>query len=81
VAAFHARRLQQRRPQWTPTERFRAGWKAGTGAATLIDAQLRDFCRATGYLSNRGRSAEWTSHFINELRLPWTGAPAAIEWC
>jgi deoxyribodipyrimidine photo-lyase len=34
---------------------------------------------ATGYLSNRGR--QWVaSHFVNELRLPWTWGARFFEW-
>ncbi len=58
-------------------ERFRRWTRADSGHP-LIDAQLRELL-ATGYLSNRGR--QWVaSHFVNELRLPWTWGARFFEW-
>jgi len=78
-AAFHAPGgIQQRPPQWDANcERFRR-WTLAESGHPLIDAQLREL-RASGYLSNRGR--QWVaSHFINELRLPWTWGARFFEW-
>ncbi len=77
--AFHAPGgLQQRPPDWdADTERF-VRWTRGDAGHPLIDAQLRELL-ATGYLSNRSR--QWVaSHFINELRLPWTWGARFFEW-
>jgi deoxyribodipyrimidine photo-lyase len=53
-------------------------WCRGRSGHPLIDAQLNEL-RTTGYLSNRGR--QWVaSHFINELRLPWTWGARFFEW-
>jgi deoxyribodipyrimidine photo-lyase len=53
-------------------------WCRGRSGHPLIDAQLNEL-RSTGYLSNRGR--QWVaSHFINELRLPWTWGARFFEW-
>ena len=78
-AAFHAPGgLQGRPPKWEENrERFRR-WTLADSGHPLIDAQLRELL-ATGYLSNRGR--QWVaSHFINELRLPWTWGARFFEW-
>jgi deoxyribodipyrimidine photo-lyase len=83
-AAFHAPGGIQGRPaQATPPQgnadrqRFRR-WTLADCGHPLIDAQLRELL-ATGYLSNRGR--QWVaSHFVNELRLPWTWGARFFEW-
>jgi len=77
--AFHAPGgIQNRPPAWdADTERF-VRWTRADSGHPLIDAQLHELL-ATGYLSNRGR--QWVaSHFINELRLPWTWGARFIEW-
>ena len=78
-ASFHAPGgIQGRPPQGEPDrERFRR-WTLADCGHPLIDAQLRELL-ATGYLSNRGR--QWVaSHFVNELRLPWTWGARFFEW-
>ena len=78
-AIFHAPGgIQGRPPQGEPDrERFRR-WTLADCGHPLIDAQLRELL-ATGYLSNRGR--QWVaSHFVNELRLPWTWGARFFEW-
>jgi deoxyribodipyrimidine photo-lyase len=81
--AFHAPGGLQNRPPAAPADpqeardRF-ARWTRGDSGHPLIDAQLNELL-ATGYLSNRGR--QWVaSHFINELRLPWTWGARFFEW-
>ncbi|MDM7953515.1 MAG: FAD-binding domain-containing protein [Cyanobium sp. CZS 25K] len=78
--AFHAPGgIQNRQPAWdADRERF-ARWTRCASGHPLIDAQLNELL-ATGYLSNRGR--QWVaSHFINELKLPWTWGARFFEWC
>jgi deoxyribodipyrimidine photo-lyase len=78
-AAFHAPGgIQNRPPDWKEDRERFARWTRGDGGHPLIDAQLNEL-RATGYLSNRGR--QWVaSHFVNELRLPWTWGARFFEW-
>jgi deoxyribodipyrimidine photo-lyase len=83
-ATFHAPGGIQGRPAQgrlgqgnADRERFRR-WTLADCGHPLIDAQLRELL-ATGYLSNRGR--QWVaSHFVNELRLPWTWGARFFEW-
>ena len=82
--AFHAPGGLQQRPSAAPAdpqearERF-VRWTRGDSGHPLIDAQLSELL-TTGYLSNRGR--QWVaSHFVNELRLPWTWGARFFEWC
>jgi deoxyribodipyrimidine photo-lyase len=78
-ATFHTPGgIQGRAPEWdADRERFRRWTRADSGHP-LIDAQLNELL-ATGYLSNRGR--QWVaSHFVNELRLPWTWGARFFEW-
>jgi deoxyribodipyrimidine photo-lyase len=83
-ATFHAPGGIQGRPAQgrlgqgnADRERFRR-WTLADCGQPLIDAQLRELL-ATGYLSNRGR--QWVaSHFVNELRLPWTWGARFFEW-
>ncbi len=77
--AFHAPGgIQQRPPEWdADRERF-VRWTRAESGHPLIDAQLNELL-TTGYLSNRGR--QWVaSHFVNELRLPWTWGARFFEW-
>ena len=78
-AAFHAPGgIQNRQPDWSEDRERFARWTRGDSGHPLIDAQLNEL-RATGYLSNRGR--QWVaSHFVNELRLPWTWGARFFEW-
>jgi deoxyribodipyrimidine photo-lyase len=78
-AAFHAPGgIQNRRPEWVADHERFACWSRAESGHPLIDAQLRELL-ATGYLSNRGR--QWVaSHFVNELRLPWTWGARFFEW-
>ncbi|MCS5691909.1 hypothetical protein NZK33_07910 [Cyanobium sp. FGCU-6] len=78
-AAFHAPGgIQNRPPEWIEDRERFARWTRGDSGHPLIDAQLNEL-RATGYLSNRGR--QWVaSHFVNELRLPWTWGARFFEW-
>ena len=78
-AAFHAPSgVQDRLPEWEEDRERFLRWTKGDSGHPLIDAQLNELL-ATGYLSNRGR--QWVaSHFINELRLPWTWGARFFEW-
>lgn len=78
-AAFHAPGgIQNRRPEWVADRERFARWTRADSGHPLIDAQLRELL-ATGYLSNRGR--QWVaSHFVNDLRLPWTWGARFFEW-
>jgi len=78
-AAFHAPGgIQNRPPDWNEDRERFARWTRGDSGHPLIDAQLNELL-ATGYLSNRGR--QWVaSHFVNELRLPWTWGARFFEW-
>jgi deoxyribodipyrimidine photo-lyase len=70
--------LQNRRSDAIEDRELFARWCRGRSGHPLIDAQLNEL-RTTGYLSNRGR--QWVaSHFINELRLPWTWGARFFEW-
>jgi deoxyribodipyrimidine photo-lyase len=70
--------LQNRRRDAIEDRELFARWCRGRSGHPLIDAQLNEL-RTTGYLSNRGR--QWVaSHFINELRLPWTWGARFFEW-
>ena len=70
--------LQNRRSEAIEDRELFARWCRGRSGHPLIDAQLNEL-RSTGYLSNRGR--QWVaSHFINELRLPWTWGARFFEW-
>ena len=70
--------LQNRRSDAIEDRELFARWCRGRSGHPLIDAQLNEL-RTTGYLSNRGR--QWVaSHFINELRLPWTWGARYFEW-
>ena len=70
--------LQNRRIEWSEDRPLFERWCRGRSGHPLIDAQLNELL-STGYLSNRGR--QWVaSHFINELRLPWTWGARFFEW-
>jgi deoxyribodipyrimidine photo-lyase len=70
--------LQNRRSEAIEDRELFGRWCRGHSGHPLIDAQLNEL-RTTGYLSNRGR--QWVaSHFINELRLPWTWGARYFEW-
>ncbi|MFO0137474.1 MAG: FAD-binding domain-containing protein [Cyanobacteriota bacterium] len=70
--------LQNRRSEAIEDRELFGRWCRGRSGHPLIDAQLNEL-RTTGYLSNRGR--QWVaSHFINELRLPWTWGARFFEW-
>jgi deoxyribodipyrimidine photo-lyase len=70
--------LQNRRIDAIEDRELFERWCRGRSGHPLIDAQLNEL-RTTGYLSNRGR--QWVaSHFINELRLPWTWGARYFEW-
>jgi deoxyribodipyrimidine photo-lyase len=70
--------LQNRRSEAIEDRELFERWCRGRSGHPLIDAQLNEL-RTTGYLSNRGR--QWVaSHFINELRLPWTWGARYFEW-
>jgi deoxyribodipyrimidine photo-lyase len=70
--------LQNRRSEAIEDRELFARWCRCHSGHPLIDAQLNEL-RSTGYLSNRGR--QWVaSHFINELRLPWTWGARYFEW-
>jgi deoxyribodipyrimidine photo-lyase len=70
--------LQNRRSEAIEDRELFERWCRGHSGHPLIDAQLNEL-RTTGYLSNRGR--QWVaSHFINELRLPWTWGARFFEW-
>ncbi|MCX5952474.1 MAG: hypothetical protein NTZ40_03035 [Cyanobacteria bacterium] len=70
--------LQNRRSDAIEDRELFERWCRGRCGHPLIDAQLNEL-RTTGYLSNRGR--QWVaSHFINELRLPWTWGARFFEW-
>jgi deoxyribodipyrimidine photo-lyase len=70
--------LQNRRSDAIADRELFMRWCRGRSGHPLIDAQLNEL-RTTGYLSNRGR--QWVaSHFINELRLPWTWGARFFEW-
>ena len=70
--------LQNRRSEAIEDRELFERWCRGRSGHPLIDAQLNEL-RTTGYLSNRGR--QWVaSHFINELRLPWTWGARFFEW-
>jgi deoxyribodipyrimidine photo-lyase len=70
--------LQNRRSEAIEDRELFVRWCRGRSGHPLIDAQLNEL-RSTGYLSNRGR--QWVaSHFINELRLPWTWGARFFEW-
>jgi deoxyribodipyrimidine photo-lyase len=70
--------LQNRRSEAIENRELFARWCRGHSGHPLIDAQLNELS-TTGYLSNRGR--QWVaSHFINELRLPWTWGARFFEW-
>jgi deoxyribodipyrimidine photo-lyase len=70
--------LQNRRSEAIEDRELFGRWCRGHSGHPLIDAQLNEL-RSTGYLSNRGR--QWVaSHFINELRLPWTWGARYFEW-
>jgi deoxyribodipyrimidine photo-lyase len=70
--------LQNRRSDAIEDRELFARWCRCHSGHPLIDAQLNEL-RSTGYLSNRGR--QWVaSHFINELRLPWTWGARFFEW-
>ena len=70
--------LQNRRSEAIEDRELFARWCRGRSGHPLIDAQLNELL-ATGYLSNRGR--KWVaSHFINDLRLPWTWGARFFEW-
>ena len=70
--------LQNRRSDAIADRELFARWCRGRSGHPLIDAQLNELM-STGYLSNRGR--QWVaSHFINELRLPWTWGARFFEW-
>jgi deoxyribodipyrimidine photo-lyase len=70
--------LQNRRSEAIEDRELFARWCRCHSGHPLIDAQLNEL-RSTGYLSNRGR--QWVaSHFINELRLPWTWGARFFEW-
>jgi deoxyribodipyrimidine photo-lyase len=70
--------LQNRRSDAIEDRELFERWCRGRSGHPLIDAQLNEL-RSTGYLSNRGR--QWVaSHFINELRLPWTWGARFFEW-
>jgi deoxyribodipyrimidine photo-lyase len=70
--------LQNRRSEAIEDREMFGRWCKGHSGHPLIDAQLNEL-RSTGYLSNRGR--QWVaSHFINELRLPWTWGARVFEW-
>jgi deoxyribodipyrimidine photo-lyase len=70
--------LQNRRSEAIEDRELFERWCRGRSGHPLIDALLNEL-RTTGYLSNRGR--QWVaSHFINELRLPWTWGARFFEW-
>ena len=70
--------LQNRRVDAIEDRELFERWCRGRSGHPLIDAQLNELM-STGYLSNRGR--QWVaSHFINELRLPWTWGARFFEW-
>jgi deoxyribodipyrimidine photo-lyase len=70
--------LQNRRSEAIEDRELFVRWCRGRSGHPLIDAQLNELM-STGYLSNRGR--QWVaSHFINELRLPWTWGARFFEW-
>jgi deoxyribodipyrimidine photo-lyase len=70
--------LQNRQIEWIEDRPLFERWCRGRSGHPLIDAQLNELL-ATGYVSNRGR--QWVaSHFINELRLPWTWGARFFEW-
>jgi deoxyribodipyrimidine photo-lyase len=70
--------LQNRRSDAIEDRELFDRWCKGHSGHSLIDAQLNELM-STGYLSNRGR--QWVaSHFINELRLPWTWGARFFEW-
>jgi len=70
--------LQNRQVEWSEDRPLFERWCRGRSGHPLIDAQLNELL-TTGYLSNRGR--QWVaSHFINELRLPWTWGARFFEW-
>jgi len=70
--------LQNRHVEWIEDRPLFERWCRGRSGHPLIDAQLNELL-STGYLSNRGR--QWVaSHFINELRLPWTWGARFFEW-
>ena len=70
--------LQNRRSEAIEDRELFGRWCRGHSGHPLIDAQLNELM-STGYLSNRGR--QWVaSHFINELRLPWTWGARYFEW-
>jgi deoxyribodipyrimidine photo-lyase len=70
--------LQNRRSEAIEDRELFVRWCKGHSGHPLIDAQLNELM-STGYLSNRGR--QWVaSHFINELRLPWTWGARFFEW-
>jgi deoxyribodipyrimidine photo-lyase len=70
--------LQNRRIDAIADRELFMRWCRGRSGHPLIDAQLNELM-STGYLSNRGR--QWVaSHFINELRLPWTWGARFFEW-
>ena len=70
--------LQNRQIEWIEDRPRFERWCRGRSGHPLIDAQLNELL-STGYLSNRGR--QWVaSHFINELRLPWTWGARFFEW-
>jgi len=70
--------IQGRPPEWNADRERFWRWTRADSGHPLIDAQLRELL-ATGYLSNRGR--QWVaSHFVNDLRLPWTWGARFFEW-
>jgi len=70
--------LQNRQIEWIEDRHLFERWCRGRSGHPLIDAQLNELL-STGYLSNRGR--QWVaSHFINDLRLPWTWGARFFEW-
>ena len=70
--------LQNRQIEWIEDRPLFERWCRGRSGHPLIDAQLNELL-SSGYLSNRGR--QWVaSHFINELRLPWTWGARFFEW-
>ena len=78
-ATFHTPGgIQGRAPEWDADREHFRRWTRADSGHPLIDAQLNELL-ATGYLSNRGR--QWVaSHFVNELRLPWTWGARFFEW-
>jgi deoxyribodipyrimidine photo-lyase len=70
--------LQNRQIEWIEDRPLFERWCRGRSGHPLIDAQLNELL-SSGYLSNRGR--QWVaSHFVNELRLPWTWGARFFEW-